>query len=383
MALAAILLARFDLTLLDEPTNDLDFDGLARLEDMVARRTGGMVIVSHDRAFLERTVTDVLELDEHSATGRRLRGRLGRVSERARRRPGPRRRGPRGLRVAARRPAPPGPARAPVGHQRRRPGEEASAGQRQVAAQLPHGAHREAGGTGPAHGAGPRRAGGGGEALGGLGPPLRHQRDRTLGRRRGPAGGCRRASGATSRSGPSRWTSPGPSGWRSSVPTGRARPPSSRPSSGACPSPPAPGGWVRASWWASSPRTGASWATSRAWATPSWRRRASPRPGPLATGQVRARGRRGPAARLDPLAGRAHPGRAGRLRRAGRQFPGAGRAHQPSRSARHRAARIGVAGLRRDAPPGLPRPAPARDGDHDPPRGVPERDAPSRGLRKG
>ena len=69
MALAAILLARFDLTLLDEPTNDLDFEGLSRLEDIVARRTGGMVIVSHDRAFLERTVTDVLELDEHSRTG--------------------------------------------------------------------------------------------------------------------------------------------------------------------------------------------------------------------------------------------------------------------------------------------------------------------------
>lgn len=68
-ALAAILLARFDLTLLDEPTNDLDFDGLDRLEDMVTRRTGGMVIVSHDRAFLERTVTDVLELDEHSRHG--------------------------------------------------------------------------------------------------------------------------------------------------------------------------------------------------------------------------------------------------------------------------------------------------------------------------
>jgi len=68
--LAAILLARFDITLLDEPTNDLDFDGLSRLEDMVARRRGGMVIVSHDRAFLDRTVTDVLDLDEHARTGR-------------------------------------------------------------------------------------------------------------------------------------------------------------------------------------------------------------------------------------------------------------------------------------------------------------------------
>jgi ATPase subunit of ABC transporter with duplicated ATPase domains len=69
VALAAILLARFDLTLLDEPTNDLDFGGLSRLEDIVGRRTGGMVIVSHDRAFLERTVTDVLELHEHSRAG--------------------------------------------------------------------------------------------------------------------------------------------------------------------------------------------------------------------------------------------------------------------------------------------------------------------------
>ncbi len=69
VALAAILLARFDITLLDEPTNDLDFDGLSRLEDIVTRRTGGMVIVSHDRAFLERTVTEVLELDEHSRSG--------------------------------------------------------------------------------------------------------------------------------------------------------------------------------------------------------------------------------------------------------------------------------------------------------------------------
>ena len=69
VALAAIVLARFDLTLLDEPTNDLDFDGLSRLEDLVLRRHGGVVIVSHDRAFLERTVTDVLELDPHSRTG--------------------------------------------------------------------------------------------------------------------------------------------------------------------------------------------------------------------------------------------------------------------------------------------------------------------------
>ena len=67
-SLAAILLSRFDVLLLDEPTNDLDFDGLERLERFVAERPGGGVIVSHDRAFLERTVTRVLELDEISHT---------------------------------------------------------------------------------------------------------------------------------------------------------------------------------------------------------------------------------------------------------------------------------------------------------------------------
>jgi len=62
-SLAGILLSRFDVFLLDEPTNDLDFDGLARLEAFVTTLDGGMVIVSHDRAFLERTITSVLELD--------------------------------------------------------------------------------------------------------------------------------------------------------------------------------------------------------------------------------------------------------------------------------------------------------------------------------
>ena len=88
LALAAILLARFDVTLLDEPTNDLDFDGLSRLEDMVARRRGAMVIVSHDRAFLDRTVTDVLELDERSRTGART-AAAGRATRPSARRNGP------------------------------------------------------------------------------------------------------------------------------------------------------------------------------------------------------------------------------------------------------------------------------------------------------
>jgi ATPase subunit of ABC transporter with duplicated ATPase domains len=65
-ALAAILLSRFDVLLLDEPTNDLDFAGLSQLEAFVRGLDGALVVVSHDRAFLEATVDRVLELDEHT-----------------------------------------------------------------------------------------------------------------------------------------------------------------------------------------------------------------------------------------------------------------------------------------------------------------------------
>jgi ATPase subunit of ABC transporter with duplicated ATPase domains len=65
-SLAAVLLSRFDVLLLDEPTNDLDFAGLARLERFVDQTEAGLVIVSHDRVFLERTIERVVELDEHS-----------------------------------------------------------------------------------------------------------------------------------------------------------------------------------------------------------------------------------------------------------------------------------------------------------------------------
>ncbi len=68
--LAAVLLARFDVFLLDEPTNDLDFAGLDRLETFVLNLRGSVVVVSHDRDFLDRTVERVVELDEwtHHAT---------------------------------------------------------------------------------------------------------------------------------------------------------------------------------------------------------------------------------------------------------------------------------------------------------------------------
>ena len=63
VALAALLLSRFDIVLLDEPTNDLDLDGLERLESFVRGLRAGVVLVSHDREFLARCVTRIVELD--------------------------------------------------------------------------------------------------------------------------------------------------------------------------------------------------------------------------------------------------------------------------------------------------------------------------------
>ena len=62
-ALAAVLLSRFDLLLLDEPTNDLDFDGLERLEGFLDWYRGGLVVVSHDRALLDRIARRTVEID--------------------------------------------------------------------------------------------------------------------------------------------------------------------------------------------------------------------------------------------------------------------------------------------------------------------------------
>jgi ATPase subunit of ABC transporter with duplicated ATPase domains len=62
--LCAIVLARFDVFLLDEPTNNLDFRGLGRLESFCEALRGSIVVVSHDREFLDRTVTRVLEIEE-------------------------------------------------------------------------------------------------------------------------------------------------------------------------------------------------------------------------------------------------------------------------------------------------------------------------------
>ncbi len=63
VGLASLLLSRYDVLLLDEPTNDLDLTGLEQLERFVAGARAGIVVVSHDREFLARTVTRVVELD--------------------------------------------------------------------------------------------------------------------------------------------------------------------------------------------------------------------------------------------------------------------------------------------------------------------------------
>ena len=61
-ALARLVIADPDLLLLDEPTNHLDLDALEWLEEHLRRRTGSLLVASHDRAFLDATVTRVWEL---------------------------------------------------------------------------------------------------------------------------------------------------------------------------------------------------------------------------------------------------------------------------------------------------------------------------------
>jgi ATPase subunit of ABC transporter with duplicated ATPase domains len=72
--LAAVLLSRFDVYCLDEPTNDLDFDGLDRLDRFVEGVRGSIVVVSHDRAFLDRNVSRIVELEQGTRGLREWRG---------------------------------------------------------------------------------------------------------------------------------------------------------------------------------------------------------------------------------------------------------------------------------------------------------------------
>ena len=61
--LAAALVRDPDLLLLDEPTNHLDLGAIEKLEDALRRRRGALVFVTHDRAFLKRLATRILDLD--------------------------------------------------------------------------------------------------------------------------------------------------------------------------------------------------------------------------------------------------------------------------------------------------------------------------------
>jgi len=71
--LEEVLASDADMLLLDEPTNDLDFAGLELLERFVEQHRGGLVVVSHDRAFLER-MTQIVELEPETRRVRMYHG---------------------------------------------------------------------------------------------------------------------------------------------------------------------------------------------------------------------------------------------------------------------------------------------------------------------
>jgi ATP-binding cassette subfamily F protein 3 len=74
LGLARLLLLHPDVLLLDEPTNHLDIAGLAWLEEYLTRYSGAVLVVSHDRAFLDRSVTAILALDDVTHTAREFPG---------------------------------------------------------------------------------------------------------------------------------------------------------------------------------------------------------------------------------------------------------------------------------------------------------------------
>jgi ATP-binding cassette subfamily F protein 3 len=74
LGLARLLLSRPDILLLDEPTNHLDITALAWLEDFIRSYKGAVLIVSHDRAFIDALVTKVLALDEITHTMKEFAG---------------------------------------------------------------------------------------------------------------------------------------------------------------------------------------------------------------------------------------------------------------------------------------------------------------------
>lgn len=68
VSLGKLLLTKPDILLLDEPTNHLDMESIAWLETYLKGYSGSVIIVAHDRYFLDRVVTKVIELDNGTAT---------------------------------------------------------------------------------------------------------------------------------------------------------------------------------------------------------------------------------------------------------------------------------------------------------------------------
>ena len=68
VSLGKLLLTKPDILLLDEPTNHLDMESIAWLETYLKGYPGSVIIVAHDRYFLDRVVTKVIELDNGTAT---------------------------------------------------------------------------------------------------------------------------------------------------------------------------------------------------------------------------------------------------------------------------------------------------------------------------
>ena len=63
VALAQALVAKPDVLLLDEPTNHLDLDSIEWLEDLLIDFNGSLITITHDRSFLNRVATRIVELD--------------------------------------------------------------------------------------------------------------------------------------------------------------------------------------------------------------------------------------------------------------------------------------------------------------------------------
>ena len=74
VGLALLLLQSPDVLLLDEPTNHLDFATMKWLEDYLRSYRGAILVVSHDREFLNRIATAIVEIDEHSRSAKRYSG---------------------------------------------------------------------------------------------------------------------------------------------------------------------------------------------------------------------------------------------------------------------------------------------------------------------